>query len=321
VLVQLGLWQATDDRAIHQQMIGRISPRTTRFAILAFVLALGLFAGRSADPADAQPAAFARQAHAARDLLKTADAALGRLEDALAGAVEEARSGAALVLAGDAAPDERFDAAADAVEAAQGWAAQARGALGELDRRGSSLRPAVAAPEAPTGESQLLALGAQLRAAGSTAAAVAGLRHASGEVLDHLETALAAATEADSSAIERAVAAAREGMPRVERWSDALPTLPVWTSAVDGLLGALDRLAAAQRSGSEAQLAAALTGYHEAAGEAERADRGLAIALADAAAAVGAGAPAALADALADVRACRAALASLVLGRAAEGAE
>ena len=234
---------------------------------------------------------------------------------------DDARGGAALILAGDGAPEERFDAAAVVLEDATSAAVDAHAALDRLSRVGSSLNPAIGAPVLSLRGSDLLRLAVELRAAGTTAGAVASLRHAAAEVLDDLERALAAATDGDANAIDEAVAAARSGVPAVERWNETLPTLPVWTSAVTALLDSLADVASAQRSGDEERLAGALAGYHDAAETAERADRGLAIALGDAAASIGSGAPVALAEALAEVSAARTSVASVVLTDPREGVE
>lgn len=224
------------------------------------------------------------------------------------------------MLDGDVSPDERFDAAALTLETAGPAIAAARQALREVERLGASRTPPVVMPALPLAEADAARLGAELRATGTTAASVASLRHGSDGVLRDLQRALVAAADGRPDAIAEAVASARAGIATLAPWSTTLPTLAVWVSGMTGLLDALDSIATALRSGDAAAIAAAHAAYDAATREASRADRGRAIALADAAASIGGGAPAALAAMLAQVGACRAAVASVVLGPAAEGA-
>lgn len=300
-----------------------IGPARPRSALLATIVVLGvaaLFGGRAPGAAQADPPRTARQAAALSAALATAETAVASLESQLRQALDDARGGAALVLDGDAPPDARFDAAALTLEMAGPSIIAARRALREAERLGSSRVPPIAMPALPIDEADVARLGAELRATGTTAASVAALRHASDSVLQDLELALAAAAGGRPDAIARAVASARAGMVTVEQWAATLPTLVVWASGMRALLDALDGIATALDGGDAAALAAAHDAYLAATQEASRADRGRAIALADAAASIGAGAPAALAAVLAQVGECRAAVASVVLEPAMEGA-
>lgn len=291
-----------------------------RLATISVLGVVALFGGRAAQAADADPPRAARDATALSASLAAADAAVAALESRLREALDEARGGGALVLGGDAPPEERFDAAAMVLENAGPSIDAARRALRDVERLGASRTPPIVMPALPIGEADAAALGAELRATGTTAAAVASLRHASDEVLRDLERALAAAEDRRPDDIAQAVASARAGLTTVEQWSATLPTLAVWASGMTGLLDALDGIAIAVRSGDSAAIAEAHHAYDVATQEASRADRGRAIALADAAASIGGGAPAALAAVLAQVGECRAAVASVVLEPAAEGA-
>lgn len=301
-------------------MIGPVSLRSALLATIAVLGVAALFGGRAPNAAQADPPRAAHHATALSAALVGADAAIAALEAQLGEALGDARGGAALVLDGDAPPDERFDAAALAMEMAGPPIVAARQALREVERLGSSRVPPIAVPALPIDEADAARLGAELRASGTTAASVASLRHASDAALSDLELALAAAADGRPDDIARAVASGRAGLATFAEWNATLPTLTVWTGGMRDLLDALDGIATALRSGDAAALAAAHDAYAVATQEASRADRGRAIALADAAASIGGGAPAALATLLAQVGECRAAVASVVLEPATEGA-
>ena len=321
MLVQLGLWQSSNDRPIHTQMIGAASARSTLLATIAVLGVAALFGGRASDPLAADPPRAARQASALSAALADADAALASLESQLQHAVDAARGGAALVLEGDAAPDERFDAAALTLETSGSAIAAARQAMHAVARLGSWRVPPLRLPELPIDEAAAARLGAELRATGTKAASVASLRHATAAALRDLEAALAAASDGRADAVVQAVAAGRDSVATAAEWNATLPTLSVWTSGMRGLLDALDGIATALRNGDAAALAAAHDAYAAATLEASRADRGRAIALGDAAASIGGGAPAALVSVLARVGECRAAVASVVLEPVTEDAQ
>lgn len=301
-------------------MISGSHLRSTLLAAIATFGVVGVFGARAAVPAQADPPRAARQAVGVSAAVAMADATLAALEATLGEALDDARGGAALVLAGEAAPDEQFDAAARTLEMAGPSIVAARSALHRVAQLGASSLAPVDVPRLPISEADAQRLAAELRASGTTAAAVASLRHASDDVLGDLERALAGASNARPDGIEEGVAAARAALPAVERWNDALPTLAVWTSAMGSLLDSLADIATALRSGDAAALAGARDAYGDATREADRADRGLAIALAEAAASIGGGAPAMLASELAQLADCRAAVASVVLSPTVEGA-
>jgi hypothetical protein len=300
-------------------MIGGSRIRSALFAATATIAVLALFGARSPHLADADAPRVAAQEAMLFNAGSRADAALAALEAALASALDDARSGAALVLAGDEPPDARFDAAATELEDAVPGIPAVRSALEDVRRAAASNGEAPAVPQPPIDETSLLRLAADLRATGTSGAAVASLRHASDAVLEDLDTALAASAAGQPDAVKAAVDDARSRLPEVEGWHERLPTLPVWTSGMRSLLDALDGIAAALRSGDDTALADALATYRRATQDADRADRGLAIALADGASTVS-GAASGVAPVLDAVRECRAAVASVVLGGGREGA-
>lgn len=286
---------------------------------LAIAVALGCFGARSPDPRLAEPSGAAAQAARIAAAGVAADAALAALDATLAASVVEARAGGAAALAGAELPDEHFDAAARALEGADPQIAAVTTALRYLAALVAEAATPLSVPDATLSVSDARQLAAELRAAGSTAAAISALRHAADDVVAALGDAFAAADEPDPAGIDEAIARARDRLPLVERWAEALPTLAVWTAAVGELLDSLGVLSAATRAGDPLALAAAVRAYHAAAEGADRADRGLAIALADAGGAIAGGAPATLAAERAEVAARRADVASVVLNSAAEG--
>jgi hypothetical protein len=138
------------------------------------------------------------------------------------------------------------------------------------------------------------------------------LRAATEAALAGLERALVALRDEDPAGAVAATVDARQRIEEVERWEEALPTLPLWLGTARGLIDAVGDLAAAQLGGDARAAAAAGRAYEQAAGEARRADQALAVALADGGSAITMPSLQQLASALELTEETRTAVASLV---------
>jgi hypothetical protein len=307
MLVQLGLGKPAQLAGIHQRMIGS----RMVLGVLA-VLALGVaFGQRPADPAEADPArALAVERRVAVEA-QHAENALESLDRLLRAALADGRSGAAAVMAGDESPGPRLSAAAAHLERARAPLMAVHEALERLD---GTLRATSHAggPSLDLTAGRLNAIAAQLEGSATTADAFAQLRAATEAALAGLERALVALRDEDPAGAVAATADARQRIEQVERWEEALPTLPLWLGTARGLIDAVSDLAGAQLGGDATAAAAAGRAYEQAAGEARRADQALAVALADGGSAITMPSLQQLASALELTEETRTAVASLV---------
>jgi hypothetical protein len=206
-----------------------------------------------------------------------------------------------------------MDAAGVSFETAAEQAENAEAALADLAWTLQVLDPEASSPALSYGPEELVDLGARWRATGLPLAAAADLRRAAEATLGALGSALASLDRDDPTAALAALADAEASLDVVRESAERgqVSTLPFWIATVEALLAAATDIANAALAGDPAALAAAQAAYEAAAGDAERADQALTIALGEAAAGITSGPAATSADALRDVVAARAALAGL----------
>jgi hypothetical protein len=206
-------------------------------------------------------------------------------------------------------PGAHFEDAARLLEQARPAAGEAVAALsvvrGQLAIGGGDGR----SPQLLLSAGDLSTIAAQLRDAAAPADAFADMRRSARGVLDHLQAALTALRAADETAAGTALAAGDAALAEVRRWPGKLVTLPLWISAADRLLDALHEVLEARRVRDPSREAEALAAYRAATEDATRADRALAIALAEGGGGVSQVPLSRLADALSKIEAARDSLA------------
>jgi hypothetical protein len=282
-------------------------------AAAALIVVAAMFGARPADLATGDPVRQAALRQLAIEQAEAADLALGDVEDLLGTGVREAGRGQAAVLGGSDDPALIMDAAGVSFETAAEQAENAEAALADLAWTLQVLDAEASSPTLSYGPAELVDLGARWRATGLPLAAAADLRRTAEATLGALGSALAALDRDDPTAALAALADAEASLDVVRGFAErgGVPTLPFWISTVEALLAAATDITNAALAGDPVALAAAQAAYEAAAGDAERADQALAIALGEAAAGITSGAAATSADALRDVAAARAALAGL----------
>lgn len=277
------------------------------------VCGLGLLLGlRPADPMRADPAAAAAYQQQLSATAREADEALRRLDDGLQVALGSARQGAADTVSGDEPPGPRLATAADQIEAVGDRLRTARAALARVASL-LAIHGETDAPRLRLDDADLAAIGKELRDASGPSDDFAAMRRSSQAVLTELRAALVATDAGQSAVALAAVTAGEQRLGEVRAYDAQLVTLPVWADTSAALLAALRDLANARLDHDVERERTALRSYARAAASAAQADRGLAIALAEGGAAISRSPLSGLADALAQLRDGRTALAPLVL--------
>jgi hypothetical protein len=281
---------------------------------LAAIVVLGaIFSLRSPDPAVADPAAAAALRAQLEAQAVAARTALRNLQRAISGAIDQARTGAALTIAGTQDPGAYFAGAGSRLGAAEALLTPARDAVANV---AGSL--AIAAPGSATYEpslgvrpGELLGTGAQLTTVAVAADAFVSMRRSTEATLAQLSAALAAlAAEQPAKAIV-ALDAADAELAIVRAWPGQLQTLPIWADTTEQLLTALRALARATIAHDVAAARAAERAYQTAADNGHHADQALAIAIAEGGSAISSGAMRSAADELAAVEQTLADLAAI----------
>ncbi|HEY7737696.1 MAG TPA: hypothetical protein VIC63_01495 [Candidatus Limnocylindria bacterium] len=270
-----------------------------------------LFGAHPLDPVGVDPVRQAVLANLAASQAAGAEAALAEAEALMREGTREAGQGQAAVLSGTDDPAESLNLAAAAFEAAATPVDAAQDPLAALGWTLRALDPTTTPPSLDLTGADLLAIGAQWRAAAIPLSAQADLRHAAEDTLDSLGEALAALDADDPEAALAALDEAEASLNEVRAFSADLTTLPFWIGTVDALIDATEAIALAAQAGDPVALAEAQAAYDAAADDAEAADRALTIALGEAVTETTAPANASSAAALRAVMATREALAGL----------
>jgi hypothetical protein len=281
-------------------MIGTRPALVAAVGVVAVAIGLGGGAPRP-ELASGADALVAGRIQALRDGLDALDA---ELEPAL----DAARRGAALVVAGQGDPGPKLSRAADLLAAAIDAAVRVRrdtGALGAVLRARDPASHGVPAAPDP---SELAGIAAQLDGAAEAATAFAGTRRLADDVTIALDEALAALDANDLDAAASAVGRARTDHDAVADAGIGAVTLPVWLSTTDAMIDAVERIVEATRAGDAAAAAQAADDFAALSGEADAADRALRIAIGEGGGAVTEAPLQRFAAVLDDVAALRAAL-------------
>jgi hypothetical protein len=322
--VQLRLGERPEDgriegRGVHRRMIGAGRPagrwpsRGTAAGVLAILLIGGSLAARPAVAASADPPTEAERQAWLLATAARADAALEQQLLRLTEAVDSARRGSALIVSGQDPPSPALERAAGMLEGARDEATAAAAAMTELRGTLACVRPEVAVlPDVGVAVDDLDSIAVQLRAAAAAAGPFVERRLATEATLAALAAALAALDRDDARAALLALGDADAARDEVAAWEEPPPSLAYWVDTTGALLAAARAIADAALAGDSAAVEIAAAAYSAAAERASPADRALALALAEAGSAIAAIPLRRLTDALTELTALRAAVASVI---------
>jgi hypothetical protein len=222
------------------------------------------------------------------DRAHAAEAALAVLRERLAGALEDARTGAARVVAGEEAPGPLFDEAAGEILEAVDAAVEAEATRESLAAARDAQAPdAAALPLAPDA-AEVASLGGQLGATAAAADDFAARRVRAESVTRTLLDALDALEAGEVDEADRLVAEAHATVDVLSAWEIGADSLPTWVETVDEMIGAMERLVSATREGDVAAAERAAAAIAALAEDAPAGDRALRIAVGEGGTAVAA---------------------------------
>lgn len=262
-------------------MIGGARARRAIAAIvIGLVVGLG-FGLRSADPSVADPPLEAARARALTEAVAHADDALKALAAVLGEAIDRARKGAALTIAGDRPPAPEFTAAADLLEGKAGTADAAHRAVVALIQMASSVAPSRHISALSLAGPDLLLAASGLRTSADAATLFVERRHATEAIVKALGESLAS-LDADlpASAIT-SLGRTEAPLALLDAWSEKPPLLGYWRMVSGELIDAARGIAEATLAGDPVAQRAAAQRYAKAAEAARGADNALAVSLAE----------------------------------------
>ena len=260
-----------------------------RRAVTSIVIGLAVGVGfglRSADPskADAPLEAARRQGLAVAQA--RADEALASLGGVLADAIDHARRGSALTVAGDRPPAPELEAAAEVVEDGAGTADAARRAVEALAGTLAAVAPARQVPALPYGSPDLLLMAVGLRSGINEATLFVERRHATEAVVGALGEAVSALDRDLPAVAIESLEGATAPLALLEAWEERPPLFRYWMKVTRELLDAARGIATATIAGDSVAQRAAAERYARAGEAARGADNALAVSLSEEGAAV-----------------------------------
>jgi hypothetical protein len=259
-------------------MIGR------RLLVAAAAVALIVTLGGGAPRPEIARDATAAIAAASDETLEAID----RLEAELAPALEDARTGAARVVAGESDPAEPLAAAADGLVAAAPSATDLGNARAELEHARAAMRPeAEPLPPAPDA-AQLGSIASQLAATAEAGASFAETRLGAESVSRNIVDALDAVAAGRPSEADDHLATSRVAVDAVRELEESAPALAVWIDTADAMIRAVQELVDAVRTTDPERADAARADFDAAAERAPQADRSLRIGLGETGSAISA---------------------------------
>ncbi len=241
-------------------------------AVGGVVLALG---AASADDPSVELAARRMVAERAERTLEMLDA----LDAAIDPGFRAARRGAARVVSGTEPPGSELRWAAEQLAAADVPAAETRRALTALNAALAAWHPSAMRLPMPLAAGELASIGAQLAGSAAAADAFAAMRLRAAQLLADLDAALEAIADGSLADAAALVASARAHHVALTAWDVELVTLPVWLGTTDEMIGAMETMVRATRSGDAPGANAAAERFAALADEAATADRALRIAM------------------------------------------
>jgi hypothetical protein len=262
-------------------MIG--AARARRVAtVIAIGLAVGVgFGLRSAHPYLADPPLEAARNQALMQAWARADRALASLAAVLADAIDHARKGSALTVAGDQPPAPELSAAAGVLEAGAGTADAAHRSVEALAGLAAGIAPGLQIPVLSVAGPDLLLMAAGLRSSADAATIFVERRHATETIVEALGAAVAA-LDADLTAaaitdLERTTAP----FALLDAWVERPLLFRYWMKVTGELIDAARDIAEATIAGDPVAQKAAGERYAKAGDAARGADNALAVTLSE----------------------------------------
>ena len=252
---------------------------------IGLVVGLG-FGLRSADPLLADPPLAAVRLGALMTAASQADAALARLAGVLTDAIDHARLGAALTVAGDRPPASELAAAADALEAGASTADAAHRAVERLNALAACIMPGRQVPALSLTGPDLLLIASGLRTSGDAATLFVERRHATEMIVGALGDALAALKGDLPATALASLDTSRAPLALLRAWPQRPRLLDYWIQVTGELIGAARDIAEATIARDPVAQKAAGERYAKASEAARGADNALAVTLSEEGAAV-----------------------------------
>lgn len=253
-------------------MIRIRAPLSAAIAVGGVVLAFG---AASADDPGAELAARRMVVARAERTLDALDA----LDAAIDPGFRAARRGAARVVSGTEPPGSELRRAADRLASADAPAAETRSALTALNAALGAWHPSAMPLPMPLAAGELASIGAQLAGSAAAADAFAAMRLRAAQLLADLDAALEAIADGSVTDAAELVARARAHHAALTAWEVELVTLPIWLETTDEMIGTMETMVRATRSGDAPGASAAAERFAALADEAGTADRALRIAM------------------------------------------
>lgn len=254
---------------------------------IAIGLALGVgFGLRSPDPSQADPPLDATRQHGLAAAAVSADAALSGLDAVLTDAINSARRGSALTVAGDRPPAPELEAAADALVAGAGTADAARRAVERLAGTAAAVVPENEVPAFTFSGPDLELMAVGLRSAAAAATLFVERRRATDALVGVLGAALSALDRDLPAAALESLDGANAPLALLDAWDERPPLLGYWMKVTRELLDAARGIATATIARDPVAQQAAVDRYAKASEAARGADNALAVSLSEAGGAV-----------------------------------
>ena len=261
-----------------------IGGAVVRRAATAIVIGLAVGVGfglRSTDAAGADAPLEAARREGLALAQATADEALAGLGEVLSEAIDHARRGSALTVAGDRPPAPELEQAADVLVRGAGTADAARRGVEELAGTASAVSPEQVVPPLPYSGPDLLLLASSLRSSAEAATLWVERRHATEAIIDALGEAVSALDRDLSAAAISSLDRATAPFALLDAWEERPALFRYWMKVTRELLDAARGIATATIAGDPVAQQAAAQRYAKAGEAARGADNALAVSLSE----------------------------------------
>jgi hypothetical protein len=273
---------------VHTLMIGGGAVRRA-LTVIAIGLVVGLgFGLRSTHPSLADPPLEAARNRALMQAWVRADDALASLASVLADAIEHARNGTAMTVAGDRPPAPELSAAADALAGGAGQADAGHRAIQALAEMALAIAPGAHIPSLSLTGPDLLLIASGLRSSADAATLFVERRDATGTIVGGLRDALEALKGNLPAAAIVSLDRTMAPFALLRAWAPRPGLLDYWMQVTGELIAAARDIAEATIARDPAAQKAAGERYAKAGEAARGADNALAVTLSEEGAAVSA---------------------------------
>jgi hypothetical protein len=262
-------------------MIGGVGMRRA-----ATVISIGLVVGvvfglRSVDPSQADPPTAVARTQGLAAAAAAADGALARLGAALAEAIEHARRGAALTVAGDLAPAPELESAADSLVAGADTADAARRAMAALAGTAAAVAPGTQVTVFSYSGPDLLLMATALRTSADASTLFVERRQATVAIVEALGDAVSALERNLPAEAVASLDRATAPLALLDAWEERPPLFRYWMQVTRDLLDAARGIATATIAGDPVAVQVAAAQYARAGDAARGADNALAVTISE----------------------------------------